>query len=275
MFSIEGCPHYSGDFVLATLLDSGENGVEQKSTSSVKSQLERDLSVSVGASLANKPRPKTDRSRESSQLIGSKPSLGQNHERDKSASQAGNKATAMDQMEFETIDVDCPGYGSLPHMHGSGSHVHESLSHVHGSQSFRPGERVVVPETVARTAAGDEGTAIIDGSSVVTAADHEFMEGLFELDDDDDLVEVPKGGSVFGFVKKPPHETEQPSISQALSKADTINVPSPPFQPSSPICLDDDSNNGRNQDSMVDTSSFIPATPPKKKVSEPLALKTS
>ena len=275
MFTIEGCPYYSADFVLATLQDSGESGVEQKSTSCARSQVEKDLSTSSRVSLANRPHSKTDHSRQSSQLISTRLSQGQNHERNQSGSQAGAAdAIVMEQMELETVDANFPDdgslsqvhrsqshvhgsqsqvhgsqsqmhgsqshvhrsqshvhgsqsqvHGSLSLVHGSQSHVHGSLSHAHGSQTFMPGERIAIPETVPRTVAGDEEAIVIGGSPEVTGVDCEFMEGLFELDDDDDLVEIPKGGSVFGFVKKSPCTTEQPSSSRAGNKADTTHVP--------------------------------------------------
>ena len=268
MFTIEGCPYYSADFVLATLQDSGESGVEQKSTSCARSQAEKDLSTSSRVSLANRPHSKTDHSKQSSQLISTRLSQGQNHERNQSGSQAGTAdAIVKEQMELETVDANFPDDGSLSQVHrsqshvhgsqsqvhgsqsqvhksqshvhgsqsqmqgsrshvpGSQSHVHGSLSHAHGSQTFIPGERIAIPETVPRTVAGDEEAIVIGGSPEVSGVDCEFMEGLFELDDDDDLVEIPKGGSVFGFVKKSPCTTEQPSSSRAGNKAGTTHVP--------------------------------------------------
>lgn len=206
MFSIEGCPYYSGDFVLATLLDSVED--EQQSTSSIKSQSGRDLSATTEASLADKPPPRTAGGRDGSHA------QGQNHERISLECQATNRERVVTDPEgVQPVNADYPN-------HGSQSHAHRSQSHAHGSQTISMTARSIVPETVTRGVTRTDETIVIDDLPAATSAEHEFMEGLFELDDDDELTEVPKGGSVFGFVEKP-HAPEQLSTARACTQTDT------------------------------------------------------
>ena len=73
-----------------------------------------------------------------------------------------------------------------------------------------------------------------------------------------------------------PRFLENPFVAGLLGRSQTepstSAVASPPCFPqlrlSSSVYSDDDSDNGSvNQESMIDSSSFIPATPPRKKVS--------